>query len=103
MPVKPSEKEEAYIREQELKRQLEKARRAQEAMAAAERARLKELHWMHCPKCGQSLLPEKDAGTEIDVCPACRGVWLDANELDQILASKTETGLMRKLLKVLGT
>ena len=26
-------------------------------------------------------------GIEIDVCPHCRGIWLDRNELDQLLAS----------------
>lgn len=102
MPVKPSEKEELYFVEQELKRQLAKARAEQEAMAVAEKRKLKELHYMHCPKCGQKLAPENYGPVEIDVCACCKGLWLDANELEHILASKEQTGPLRKFLKVLG-
>ena len=102
MPVKPSEKEEQYFLEQELKRQLAKARAEHEAMAAAEKQLLKYLHYMHCPKCGQHLTAEKYGPVEIDVCAGCKGLWLDANELDQILASKEQSGPLRKFLKVLG-
>jgi uncharacterized protein len=102
MPVKPSEKEEQYFLEQELKRQLAKARAEQEAMAAAEKQHLKDLHYMHCPKCGQHLAAERYGPVEIDVCAGCKGLWLDANELDHILASKEQAGPLRKFLKVLG-
>ena len=102
MPIKPSEKEEQYFIEQELKRQLAKARAEQETMAAAEKRQLKEQHYMHCPKCGQKLAPEKYSTVEIDVCAGCKGLWLDANELDQLLATKEQAGPLRKFLKVLG-
>ncbi len=102
MLVKPSEKEEQFFREQELKRQLAQARAEQEAMAAAEKQRLKELHYMHCPKCGQALIVEKYGDVEVDVCGGCKGLWLDANELDQILAAKEQTGPLRRFLKILG-
>jgi Zn-finger nucleic acid-binding protein len=36
------------------------------------------------------------------LCAGCKGLWLDANELDQILAAKEQTGPLRKFLKVLG-
>jgi DNA-directed RNA polymerase subunit RPC12/RpoP len=102
MPVKPSTKEEQYFLEQELKRQLLQARAEQEAMAAVERQRLKELHYMHCPKCGQKLFVENYGEVEVDVCGGCKGLWLDANELDQILAAKEQTGPLRKFLNILG-
>lgn len=102
MGVRINEKEEQYFREQELKRQLEARRREQEAMAAAERARLKELHYMHCPKCGQKLMVEHYGATEVDVCPSCRGLWLDANELEAILASAQKSKPLARFLKVLG-
>lgn len=102
MPVKPSDHEEAYFLEQELKKLLEKSRQEQAAMAAGEKKKLKELHWMHCPKCGQKLAPENYGAVEIDVCAGCKGLWLDANELSAILASKEQTGPLRKFLKVLG-
>ncbi len=103
MPVKPSEQEEKYFMELELKRLLEKARKEQEATAAAEKQRLKVLHFMHCPKCGQKLLSETYAGAvEIDVCPGCKGLWLDANELETILATTKARGPFRSFLKILG-
>ena len=45
----------------------------------------KELHWMHCPKCGQDLVTLKLHGVEVDQCPHCNGMWLDAGELEQVL------------------
>ncbi len=99
--MKPSEKEEQFFREQELKRQLARARAEEEAMAAAEKQRLKDLHYLHCPKCGQKLFVEQYGPVEIDVCGHCRGLWLDANELEQILTAREQTGPLRKFLQLL--
>lgn len=92
--------EDQYILELELQRRLEKLEAEQKAMAAAEKAQQKELHWMHCPKCGHKLSTQQYSRVEIDVCPSCRGLWLDANELETILA--TESGLLKSALKILG-
>ena len=102
MSFKTSEKEEQYFQEQELKQRLKHAAKEQAHSAAQEKQRLKALHWMHCPKCGQSLATEKYATVEIDVCPTCKGLWLDANELDQILASTQQTGPLRSFLKIIS-
>jgi Zn-finger nucleic acid-binding protein len=40
-----------------------------------------------CPCDGDCLTPVRAHGIEIDVCPSCRGVWLDRGELDRILGS----------------
>ena len=40
---------------------------------------------MNCPKCNTTLSLSERQGVEIDVCPGCRGVWLDRGELDKIL------------------
>ena len=97
--MKPSKIEEQQVREYELHRRLQKLEAEQRASAETEKQQLKELHWMHCPKCGQELAAEKYGSVEIDLCPSCRGLWLDANELETILA--TESGLFRSCLKVL--
>ena len=102
MQVKPSSREDQFFLEQELKKLLEKSRQEQASMAASEKKKLRELHWMHCPKCGQKLAPENYGAVEIDVCAGCKGLWLDANELNAILATKDQTGPLRKFLKVLG-
>jgi uncharacterized protein len=40
-----------------------------------------------CPRCETSVLDERERnGVVVDVCPACRGVWLDRGELEKMLA-----------------
>ena len=41
---------------------------------------------MDCPKCtGAELTPQIVENVEIDCCPTCHGVWLDANELETLI------------------
>ena len=91
--------EDQHVWEHELKRRLQILEAEQQATAESEKQRLKELHWMHCPKCGQELATENYGPVEIDLCPSCRGLWLDANELETIVAS--ESGLFHSCLKML--
>ena len=39
---------------------------------------------MNCPNCGTALQPAKRHGIDVDACPSCKGLWLDAQELDQL-------------------
>jgi uncharacterized protein len=44
---------------------------------------------MKCPKCRDvEMLPFAFQGVEVDRCTACDGVWLDKDELNQILEKK---------------
>lgn len=38
-----------------------------------------------CPRCDVPLYDTQREGVEVDVCPECRGVWLDRGELDKII------------------
>jgi Zn-finger nucleic acid-binding protein len=41
---------------------------------------------MQCPLCLDSPLePKFSHGIEIDICPRCRGVWLDRGEIDRLV------------------
>ena len=84
MPVKPSEKEEAYF----IRQEFEKRKQAEEAklskLNAEQQQEIKELHYMHCPKCGHNLIEIDYKGIAVDKCANCEGVWLDAGELEQI-------------------
>lgn len=40
---------------------------------------------MNCPKCLTPLTIGERNNVEIDYCQTCRGIWLDAGELDKIL------------------
>jgi Zn-finger nucleic acid-binding protein len=46
---------------------------------------------MECPVCGDKLRPIEKYGVEIDVCPGCKGVWLDRGELEKILAADSDS------------
>ena len=41
---------------------------------------------MLCPRCDGSLTVTQRDGVEIDMCPKCRGVWLDRGELEKIMS-----------------
>jgi hypothetical protein len=98
MAMKPSEKEEEHFArlEFEKKKRLEEERQAR--MAAEEKQRLKELHYMHCPKCGMQLVEIDYKGIKIDRCTGCTGVWLDAGELEQV--ANLEHGGLNKFFSV---
>jgi len=84
MPVKPSDKEEAYFIRQEFERRKKAEEEKLAKLNEQEIQRLKELHYMHCPKCGHHLLEIDYKGIAVDKCSHCDGVWLDAGELEQI-------------------
>ena len=78
----------------------EKERAAQEQ--AAEKQRLRDLHFMKCPKCGHDLVEEDLGGIKVDRCSFCEGVYLDAGELDQLFLKRDadRPGIFRRLLKI---
>ncbi len=48
-----------------------------------------------CPRCGGLMNAETAKGVEVDVCTTCKGVWLDAGELEAISAER-ELGTIGK-------
>jgi Zn-finger nucleic acid-binding protein len=40
---------------------------------------------MRCPLCNVKMREVPRRGVKIDVCPECRGVWLDAGEMEKML------------------
>lgn len=41
---------------------------------------------MNCPVCDERLRPIQRSGIEIDICPGCKGIWLDRGELEKLIA-----------------
>jgi Zn-finger nucleic acid-binding protein len=41
---------------------------------------------MECPVCGERLREIERYGVMIDLCPSCKGCWLDRGELEKIAA-----------------
>ncbi len=99
MPLeKPSEPEEEYFARLEFEQRRKAAEEERRKLEAEERKRLRDLHYMRCPKCGAELVAIAYHGIELDKCTACQGVWLDCGELAQL--SVTEGGLLGGLLKI---
>ena len=100
MPVQPSEKEDEYFARQELKKRLEDQARLAAAKAEEEKKRLKELHYLHCPKCGNDLDETVMEDVTVDICPVCHGVWLDDGELSKLTEAKS--GVLQSLRGLFG-
>lgn len=43
-----------------------------------------------CPNDNASMQTVQRAGVEFDMCPTCRGVWLDRGELEKLIGAATE-------------
>ena len=56
----------------------------QRQSAEEEKKRLKETHYMRCPKCGMELSEVGYKGISIDKCHQCGGMWLDAGEMEAV-------------------
>ena len=100
MPVRPSDQEEEYFAKVEIERRRKLEEERTKAVAEAERNRLKELHYMRCPKCGMELHEIEYRGVKIDKCFQCEGLWLDAGELETL--SKLEQTAASKAFKIFG-
>ena len=40
---------------------------------------------MNCPVCDESMRKIDKHGVNLDICPTCKGVWLDKGELERII------------------
>lgn len=81
---KPSHTEEEYFARVEAEKKKKLAEEFARQLTQLEQQKLKELHWMHCPKCGMELhsLPYK--GVTIEKCFSCHGIFLDDGEMEKI-------------------
>ena len=96
MPIKPTEKEQEYFARQEWEHKRKLAHEHEERLKTEERRKLKDLHWMRCPKCGMELVEIEYRGLKVDQCSSCNGVYLDAGEFDSV-ASSEKSGFLNGL------
>ncbi|MCP4868360.1 MAG: hypothetical protein GY898_06555 [Proteobacteria bacterium] len=93
--------EDEYFAKLEAEKKARMADLLGRADAVEEAARLKELHFNHCGKCGHAMLTSHYKGVEIEVCPHCGAVLLDPGELQE-LAGEEHHGLLRGIAHVFG-
>jgi uncharacterized protein len=48
---------------------------------------------MQCPVCDEKLRAIERSGIEVDICPGCKGLWLDRGELEKLIA--LESGVVQ--------
>lgn len=85
--------EDEYFHREEQE-QLAKLRAVEAARKAeADRVALQALHHLHCGKCGNRMDTQIFKGVEIEVCPACGAVLLDAGELEKV-AGPDQSGII---------
>ena len=96
MITKTPHEDEYFVREDaERKRKL--AHEVRRQTEEADRRRLKELHWMRCPKCGMEMHEVVYRGMDVDVCFSCNGIFLDQGELAH-LQKPEQRGVMSGIL-----
>lgn len=83
-PLKPSSGEADYFARQEALKLRKLAIKQREEMDEAERNKLRELHYMHCPKCGMKMQTIQINQVDIDKCFACGGLYFDDGELEKV-------------------
>lgn len=93
---KPSNQEEDYFAREEIEKKRKLALQQQAETEAKRREELKALHHMKCPKCGMDLQALNHGKVEVDTCFNCKGVWLDAGELEELMKSSNEGGTVMK-------
>ena len=98
MPVKPTETEAEYFAKIEFEKRKKREAEKQAQFVEEDKRKLKELHYMRCPKCGMQLIEIDYKRIAVDKCSSCEGVWLDAGELEVV--SKMNKGALDKLFSV---
>jgi len=97
-PNKPSKIEDEYFVREDAEKKRKLALQAKKEKKAAELKALKELHFMHCPKCGLGMQEVKYKHVDVDVCFSCGGVFLDKGELEHITLKDETRGVMTAIL-----
>ena len=90
---KPSRNEDEYFAQQNAELLRKQREQAEKAALEAER----RSHYMKCPKDGYDLNSVQHHGVQIETCPHCGGMWLDAGELDAV-AKEDRPGLLTRVL-----
>jgi Zn-finger nucleic acid-binding protein len=90
---KPSRNEEEYF----VKRDAELRERQRELVLAEARERERQTHYMKCPKDGYDLVTSEYHDVQIEACPHCGGMWLDAGEVE-LIAHEDRPALLTRVL-----
>lgn len=83
---KPSKPEDEYFAAEEVEAKRKLAFQQGQVLAEQQREALKKLHHMKCPKCGFDLHALDEGTVHVDTCFNCKGVFLEAKDLERLKA-----------------
>ncbi|HEV2085004.1 MAG TPA: zf-TFIIB domain-containing protein [Gemmatimonadales bacterium] len=95
---RPSRNEDEYFAREDAELRRKQRERAHTEAVEAER----KTHFMKCPKDGYDLANREYHGVQIETCPHCGGMWLDAGQLDAVAHEEHPTMLGRVLTDALA-
>jgi hypothetical protein len=81
--------DEAFRKLDSLKRKEEDLLRRERALAEIDR-KVKDLHLLHCPRCGHELTTVIAETLEVEACEPCKGVWMGKTELEVLVKLPVE-------------
>jgi Zn-finger nucleic acid-binding protein len=96
---KPSRNEDEYFAREDAELLRKQRERAHAAAVEAER----KTHYMKCPKDGYDLTSSEYHGVQIETCPHCGGMWLDAGEIEAVAHEDHPSVITRVLSDALST
>ena len=91
--------EEEYFARIEFEKRKKALEEKQSRIKKEEKIRLKEEHWMHCPKCGMEMVEISFEGIKVDKCTACLGIFFDNGEVEQ-LVEKNKPGFLGRMTSI---
>ncbi len=94
---KPTQTEDEYFAREDAEKKRRIALEVKRQTAADEAKRLKELHFMRCPKCGMGMHEVHFRGVDVDVCFACGGIFLEKGEIEHLERDR-KGGVMAAIL-----
>ena len=91
--------EEEYFARIEFDKRKKALKEKQSRIKKEEKIRLKEEHWMHCPKCGMEMVEISFEGIKVDKCTECLGIFFDNGEVEQ-LVEKNKPGFLGRMTSI---
>lgn len=92
------EKEEQYFQQKEMEKRKKLREKLDQEREEQKKQHLKEAHYMKCPKCGHDLEEICYMDVMVDKCTGCKGIYLDAGELELLLGGSEKKGFISRFL-----
>jgi hypothetical protein len=83
--TRPSSNEDEYFARQEIEKRKRLALEIQSCYKEEEQQRLKDLHNMHCPRCGLELQSVVFKGYIMEKCFSCSAMVMSQDDLERLV------------------